>query len=398
MRNNSLEIYLEINKSNFIFFVGKYDEKNNLKKIYELKTQIIGLEDNRISDYDKVFNLMKENIYLIEKKFNFTFKEIVIVLDNLNPSFLCLSGYKKLNGSQILKENINYILTTLKSYVEKIETNKTILHIFNSKYILDNKQIDNLPIGLFGDLYTHELSFALININNFKNLENIFANCNLKIKKILLKSFIKGANISKRIKSSENFFHINIQEDSSKIFYFENNSLKFEQNFKFGSNIILQDVSKITSLKISTVKKILSQIQFDSEINEDELVEEVFFNDEAYKKLRKKLIYEIIEARVKEISEILIFNNINIHFYCKGVKTIFFDFDNNSQPQSLKTIYKALFSTEKNLEVNFLDEFSHENLIETASELVHFGWKKEAIPVSRVKKSILARFFDNLFN
>ena len=397
MRNNSLEIYLEINKSNFIFFVGKYDEKNNLKIIHELKTQIVGLEDNRISDFDKVFNLMKENIYLVEKKFNFTFKEIVIVLDYFNPSFLCLSGYKKLNGSQILKENINYILTSLKSHVEKIETNKTVLHIFNSKYILDNKKIDNLPIGLFGDFYNHELSFALININNFKNLENIFANCNLKIKKILLKSFIEGANISKRVKSSENFFHINIQEDNSKIFYFENNSLKFEQNFKFGSNIILKDVSKVTSLKISTVKKILSQIQFDNEIDDDQLVEEIFFNDEVFKKLRKKLIYEIIEARVKEISEILIFNNININFYSKRVKTIFFDFGNNSQPQSLKKIYRTIFSSAKNSEVNFLDEFSNENLIETANELVHFGWKKEAIPVSRVKRSILARFFDNLF-
>ena len=136
--------------------------------------------------------------------------------------------------------------------MEKIETNKTVLHIFNSKFVLDNKKIENLPIGLFGDFYNHELSFALININNFKNLENIFAKCNLKIKKILLKSFIEGANISKIVKSSENFFHINIQEDNSKIFYFENNSLKFEQNFKFGSNIILKDVSKVTSLKIST--------------------------------------------------------------------------------------------------------------------------------------------------
>ena len=67
----------------------------------------------------------------------------------------------------------------------------------------------------------------------------------------------------------------------------------------------------------------MSQIQFDNEIDDDQLVEEIFFNDEVFKKLRKKLIYEIIEARVKEISEILIFNNININFYSKRVKTIF---------------------------------------------------------------------------
>ena len=45
-------------------------------------------------------------------------------------------------------EKILYIfLNTLKSCVDEIETKKNILHIFNSKYNLDNKNIENLPIG-----------------------------------------------------------------------------------------------------------------------------------------------------------------------------------------------------------------------------------------------------------
>ena len=70
-----------------------------------------------------------------------------------------LTGFKKLNGSQILRENITYILNTLKSYVDNAEPKKTIIHIFNSSFNLDNKKIDNLPIGMFGDFYSHELSF-----------------------------------------------------------------------------------------------------------------------------------------------------------------------------------------------------------------------------------------------
>ena len=58
-----------------------------------------------------------------------------------------------------------------------------MLHIFNSKFYLDKKEIENLPIGLFGDFYSHELSFALINTNDQKNLKNIFNKCNLKLKK-----------------------------------------------------------------------------------------------------------------------------------------------------------------------------------------------------------------------
>ena len=46
---------------------------------------------------------------------------------------------------------------------------KNIIHIFNSKSILDGNITDNLPIGLFGDFYNHELTF-LIEENNFKIL------------------------------------------------------------------------------------------------------------------------------------------------------------------------------------------------------------------------------------
>ena len=142
---------------------------------------------------------------------------------------------------------------------------KNILHIFNSEFNLDNKKIENLPIGLFGDFYSHELSFTLIDKNNYKNLKNIFDKCNLKIKKILSKSFIKGANISDNYNNFETFYYVKLNDKNIKIFYFENNALKSENNFNFGSSIIFKDISKITSLKMDTVKTILNKIEFKSE-------------------------------------------------------------------------------------------------------------------------------------
>ena len=46
-----------------------------------------------------------------------------------------------------------------------------------------------------------------------------------------------------------------MSETSSKIFYFENESLKFEQVFNFGTDIIINDIHKVTGLKINSVKK-----------------------------------------------------------------------------------------------------------------------------------------------
>ena len=396
MKEISLTLFLEINNLNYSFFVGKRDEHNNFKIIHKSILPLNGIENNGISNFEKVYDTIKENVYTAEQKLSHTFKEIVLILDNFNPTFINLSGFKKLNGSQILRENITYILNTLKSCVDETESKKTILHIFNSKFYLDNKKVENLPIGLFGDFYSHELSFILINSNDEKNLKIIFDKINLKIDKILVKSFITGANIISNHKKTDTFFYVRINENNTKIFYFENSSLKSEQYFKFGTNIIIKDISKITTLNIDSIKTILEKIKFSENNLEEELIEQNFFNDNFYRKIKKKLIYEIALARVKEISEIILFKNINFVHYNKVSNNIFLELDDNSQLKSFKEIFKKTFSIHKKYNVNFIN-LSSEGMLNTANKIVHFGWKNEAIPISQSKKSKIARFFHTIF-
>ena len=397
MKNSFLTLYLEINNTNFIFFVGEKDDQNNLKVAFKINVSVIGFANERITDPEKVFNLIKEKIYLLEQKLNHTFKEIVLILDTMNPKFINLSGFMKLNGSQILRENITYILNILKSYVDRIETKKKVLHIFNSKFNLDNNEIKNLPVGLFGNFYTHELSFILISLNDHKNLNYIFEKCNLRVKKILLKSFILGANISENFKDVETFYQLKINKNNSKIFFFENNSLKFEQSFKFGTEIIINDISKITSLDNETIKKFLENFDLNEKIKEDDYIDKSMFSETNFRKIRKKLIYEIILARVKEISELIIFKNVNLKHYNNLVKNVFFSSKNMYLPNGIRNIFKIVFENNNNINVHFLNDTSDENVLYTLDRLVHFGWKKEAIPTSKTKKSIIAKFFDALF-
>tara|TARA_B100000963_G_scaffold344622_1_gene347655 strand:- start:6369 stop:6776 length:408 start_codon:yes stop_codon:yes gene_type:complete len=124
MNNSSLTLFIEINEYEIVFFIGETSDQNNLKVIYKLKNKIEGINNERISDFETAFNLIKKNIYLVEKKVSHTFKEIILILDNFNLSFISLTGFKKLNGSQVLRENITYILNSLKSYVDKNEKKK----------------------------------------------------------------------------------------------------------------------------------------------------------------------------------------------------------------------------------------------------------------------------------
>ena len=396
MKNSNYMLFIEINSFEYIFFVGKKDENNNFEILFNIDIPITGFENNRISDLEKIFNVIKENIFVIEQKFSCTFREVVLILDNLNPKFINVSGFKKLNSSQILRENITYILNTLKSYVDQTEEKKTILHIFNSSFSLDNKKIQNLPIGLFGDFYSHELSLALINTNDYKNLNNIFDKCNLKINKIFLKSFVQGSLLSDNNLNNETFSHITINDDNSKIFYFEKDSLKFQQNFNFGSNIIIKDISKITSLSADTTTNILKETELSEKIVDSDYLDKKFFANDNFRKIKKKLIYEIVLARAQELSDLMILKNINFTYHNKLSKVIFLEFSSKLQSTSLVEILQKTLSMNKTYDVR-PSLCSKEQMLNNVNKLVHYGWKKEAIPISQPRKSIISRVFDTIF-
>ena len=141
---------------------------------------------------------------------------------------------------------------------------------------------------------------------------------------------------------------------------------------------------------------ILEKIKFCENNSEEELIDQKFFNDNVYRKIKKKLIYEIALARIKEITDVIFLKNINFAYYNKVSNNIYLEVDDNFQFKSLKEIFKKTFSTHKNYNVNFIN-ISSEGMLNTANKLVHFGWKNEAIPVSQSKKSMIARFFHAIF-
>ncbi|MDB9744789.1 hypothetical protein OAA82_02395, partial [Pelagibacteraceae bacterium] len=63
-----------------------------------------------------------------------------------------------------------------------------------------------------------------------------------------------------------------------------------------------------------------------------------------------------------------------------------------------KNIYSLFFEKYDKFKVNFSKNISTKDLMNNVNEIVHFGWKKEAVPIIQSNKSLIARFFDILFN
>ena len=396
MSFKSLEFFLEINEYKFYYTIVEYDSNGNFEIVLRHSSLNPGIVKGKIQDFDLVSKNIKENIYSIEKKLNFTFKDVILILSNFECSVINFSGYKKLNGSQLTKENITYIINSLKSQVDKTEKNKKILHIFNSDHILDKKKIENIPIGLFGDFYSHELSFFLINNNDYRNLKNLINNCNLNIKKAISKNFLENIYFIKEY-DINSFFNISINENNSNIVFFKNSSLKFFQSFNFGTDIIVNDISKVLAIEKDKIKKLLLSTDFKNIKSGKDLIEKEYF-DQNFRKIKKKMVLDIAQARVQEICEVIFTKNINIDNFLKEQKLIILQINDETNFQFFKESFKGFFSNHEQFELKIANKFENKFFFKNAGELVQFGWKKEAIPIIQERKSIIARIFDFLFN
>ena len=388
------KLLIDINDHNFVLIAGEFDDQLNFKIIDKEIIKSKGIKNGKIDNLSESYESLSKGLIALEKKTDLIFKTANVLVDTFDIESINVSGFQTLNGNQILSNDISFILNNLKNKLTQTENHKKIIHLFNANYCLDNNYLENIPIGLRGNLYSHELSFFLINSNDFKSIVHLLNKCNLKPERVLLKKFIEGVQLIQKYKV-ESFIKINILKNSININLFENSSFIFYQHFKFGSDLIKRDVAKILELKFETIEKIFVNTNFEK-VNKDGLLDQKYFEKDKFKQIKLNFILEIILARVSEIVEIILEKNINFN-HLKNKKIItFLSFEDVSIANNLNYYFKK-FLKHKSVDYPIKNNY-HLELMEIFGELIGKGWDKEALPMIIKKKSFISNIFSSLFD
>ena len=201
------------------------------------------------------------------------------------------------------------------------------------------------------------------------------------------------------LNSSTNFFCIDLGKEKSSLTLFYNGSFCFLENFNFGTNIIKKDVSKLCSIELDIIDKIISEINFEKEFSE-ELIDKKYFNDKPYRKISISYIKEIMLARLNELLDIIFIKNINIKNLKINIENCFIYIeDQNINVNLRQNLFDYLIEKEKMKkflikEMTQNDEYLKCNL---AAKLINDGWQNEVLPLIQPKKSLISRVFISLF-
>ena len=392
LKKNNL--FIEIKNDRFLIVVGKYDDELNFEIIEKDTINQVIYKNKKIENLDLIVNNLRKKINDIEKKLNVFFSDVNIIISKSHVDCINVSGFKKLNGNQILSEDISYIINDVRLKLSESEKHKTIIHLFNTKYLLDNKTLKNLPIGLYGDFYSHQLTFFMVEDKEIENLKTIFNKCNLNLNKVLLKSFTEGIKIIKKFRE-DTFVEIIIYKQESYIIFFYESAFCFLQKFNFGSEIILNDISKICSLEIQTIRNIISDLNYEK-LNQDLYLDKKYFEEKKFKKISHKHLKEIASERIEEIANIIFNQNKNLNNFQLKKTNLYLNLEDKNIGLKFQDAFENHFKDFTSNFDSFKDDDTYKSL-EIFGELLSKGWAKEAIPVINKKKSWITRVFSGLF-
>ena len=379
---------------------------NNAEILSTSITPSDGFHNDAVVNLSKASGAIRACISDAEKKAKIPLKKINVVIEQ--PDFLCtkFSKHKKINGSKIHKDDIEFLLKEAKKQLVLNDKKHSIIHIFNHNYIVDGKNFAEEPIDVYADSLTHEIAFITIPKNNLKNINQVFINCDIEIERLISRTFTLGVELlnHKELEFGSAILDLGFEKISFGLF--KNLALVHSITFPIGVNHLTKDISKVCSLSLDESENIRNNIDFSFQNNQklfdkNDYLKNIYFINSNFRKISKNLILNIIKARLDEIFEKLkkelIIPGFNltsgIHFLLTGggsdvsnIEKCFINFFGSN----IKILNKNTLEKDKVLEKNFASCLG-------ALKIIKDGWETEAIPEISSKNIEKISFFAKIF-
>ena len=365
-----------------------------------------GIKNSKIINLSKASDSIRRCINETEKKGKVSLKKINVVLEQ--PDFLCtkLSKSRKIGGAKIQNEDIEFLLKEAKKQIILNDSTQSIIHIFNHNYVVDGKKFSEEPINIYADFLTHELTFVTLPLNNLKNINQAFLDCDLEVDRLMSSTFSLGSKLLNNNQLETGSILIEFGFEKVSIGIFKKLALVNSSTFSVGANYITKDISKVCSLSLEESEVIRNSINFslvdNSQVfDKNDYLKEIFFKTSSYRKVSKSLILKIIESRLNEILEII----------QKKLTEMGVDL-NSKNDICIAGKYSNLLNIEKywsnffKVDIKKLDNESREaksHLFDSfeacvgAFKIIKDGWETEAIAYSNISHNKKTGFFAKLF-
>jgi len=369
------------------------------------KKKTKGIHNSIIVNMNDAIDSVRSCLIEAEKKSQISLNKINVLIDPTEIITTRLTKFKKTSGSKIEKNDVSFLLKEAKKQVELNDSRLSNIHIFNYKYVVDNKLFKDLPFNIYVDQFSQENVFLSVPKNILKNISEVFHSCDIEIGKFISCSYALGICCFNQDQIDYGCGIIDMGYEKTSLALFKDSSLVRASSFPIGSNHITKDISRgcyLSEIESELIKKDISIIDnLDEELNKNGFLSDKYFSETKFRKISSKFIRDIILARLDEILN-KIFKEIS-YLQFESIKQNLIFVGEGSRLNDLKKIVNVklpncTFNTN-------LDNFKSFGNIDRellacygAVKILTEGFASEAIAIPNKSQKDKSGFFTRIFN
>jgi len=281
MNNKKFETYFDCGLSKIR--AGSFGI-DNLKNIFYEESEFFFNHLNIESEIQKI-------IISLEKKTKEYLDSVNLMIDSNKMLSVGISISKKIDGSNLKKEDIKFLIQDAKQQVLRNHNNQNIVHIIIKNYKIDGIKYTLLPSDIKCNLISLDILFICLPKETTEYYKKIFFKLGISVGQIFCSSYAKSINYKNNFSSTTNMSFVDIGFNKTSITCYVKDEIISLSVLPIGGNHITKDIANILKIKLENAEKI--KLCFDKNQN---------FLDE--KKISIDLIQKIIFARIEEILEL----------------------------------------------------------------------------------------------
>ena len=263
-------------------------------------------------------NLIKD----AEKYLSKHIDNIVVLYDS--PKFYALDiCIRKIFDQSIpFKKVYDSLIEEAQFFVSQNNFKDQIIHsVINNILVDENKTLDKITEDFSINSLILEIKFICLNKNLLDEISDKFKKNNIKISNLYCSSYVKSIFYKKKFNNNDYIIFIDIGFERSSGFIFNNNKFDYFKSIALGSNNITKDISKVFKLTLEYSEDL--KIKSNREEKDNFLQKSDTNNINPFKEILKKnisvdLFKQIVEARIDEIMELVVFHS----GYIKNLNTL----------------------------------------------------------------------------
>ena len=280
MNDNNYKIYFDCGSSKLR--AGAFNTINPNEAFYT--------ESKFLFNHEELDSEIQKIIIFLEKNTSEYIDDVNLMIDSSKMLSIGISISKKIDGLQLRKENIQFLVQEAKQQILKHYNDQNILHIIINNYKINNVDYDYLPIDIKCNFIAIDIFFICLPENVTNYFKDFFYKLDISINQITSSSYAKAINYKDNFSLYRDISFIDVGLNKTSIMTYINNKITCLSVLPIGSNHITKDISKVLKVDLKQAENL--KINFEKK---ETILDNKYFSIE--------LLQKIIFARTEEILE-----------------------------------------------------------------------------------------------